>query len=426
MGYKLSKYNLTIAEESEDIVIWNTRSGAIVKLDVDLWESITNGNYYSEKFLKFKQGLVDQGIIIDEKLNEYNTIILNKKREQLCESDTFSLIIAPTLGCNFKCNYCFEKSTTDMYLMSNETICDVVLFVKDKISSNSHLKNIDVTWFGGEPLLGFEKAIVPLSKQLIDICEENNIAYKGSIITNGFFLSSSIIKELIEEYKVKRFQITFDGLRKTYCKTKNTTESAYTRVKNNMLSLSKYARLHKKDIRIDIRINVDRNNLQEATQFVEEIRAENENTENLLFYLGRLQGEEGRFLSLEEFEMAEDSFEDCIGENLHDVWEPKCIWCIQHSMSSLCVGPHGELWKCERDIGDKDKMIGDIKTGIYFNQYLYDFLNIENNEMCRDCKLFPVCLGGCPYMAMQNVNRCECISSINYAIKLAKRHIGIL
>lgn len=78
MGYKLSKYNLTIAEESEDIVIWNTRSGAIVKLAVDLWESITNGNYYSEKFLKFKQGLVDQGIIIDEKLNEYNTIILNR------------------------------------------------------------------------------------------------------------------------------------------------------------------------------------------------------------------------------------------------------------------------------------------------------------------------------------------------------------
>lgn len=426
MVYKKSIYNLILQEEGEKVIVWNTKSGAIIKLDRDVWNSIQAEDFSNKRFLEFEQGLFDQGLVVEKNFDEYNSMILSKKATQLKCTDSFSLIIAPTLGCNYKCNYCFEKTTDKMYIMSDKTIDSIVEFVNKKIQSQNSLKFIDVTWFGGEPLLGFERVIAPLSTKLIDTCQHYNIEYKSSIITNGYFLTHDLIKDLIEKYAVNSFQITFDGLCETYSKIKNTTNAAYKRVKNNMFALSEYVRTCGKNIKIDIRINIDKNNSNEAVLFFEEIRNSGKNIDNLCFYLGRLQGEEKRYLSLTEFENEENNFELFTNEHLHDMWKPKNVWCVQHTMNSFCIGPNGEMYKCEREIGDPSKQIGNVVTNMYYNKHMLEFLNLESPEQCKQCKLFPVCLGGCPFMAMQSPDRYDCISSMDYAMKLAKRHVGIV
>lgn len=63
------------------------------------------------------------------------------------------LTINPTLVCNFNRPYCFETTHPNTY-MSDKVEDDIIQY----ISSNKDIKAIDVTWFGGEPLLAFDRA----------------------------------------------------------------------------------------------------------------------------------------------------------------------------------------------------------------------------------------------------------------------------
>lgn len=52
-------------------------------------------------------------------------------------------------------------------------------------------RNLFVTWFGGEPLLAFDR-IRSLSEKIFDL----DINYHSGMITNGYLLSEDIINDL--------------------------------------------------------------------------------------------------------------------------------------------------------------------------------------------------------------------------------------
>lgn len=60
-----------------------------------------------------------------------------------------SLIIAPTLDCNFRCPYCFED--LKKIYMTKGTVNAIKNFVRNKIKNG--VTNLNVSWYGGEPLL---------------------------------------------------------------------------------------------------------------------------------------------------------------------------------------------------------------------------------------------------------------------------------
>ena len=66
-------------------------------------------------------------------------------------SPTLSLTITPTLACNFKCRYCYENPS-HVETMSEEVQDKVVSFVQ----SFPSVKELVVTWYGGEPLLALD------------------------------------------------------------------------------------------------------------------------------------------------------------------------------------------------------------------------------------------------------------------------------
>ena len=70
----------------------------------------------------------------------------------------------------------------------------------------------------------------------------------------------------------------------------------------------------------------------------------------------------------------------------------------------------GKIYKCLNDIGNKNKIVGDVKEPIN----LYNKLNIEylmwspfNYKKCIKCKLLPICMGGCPYLGLK-YKKAEC------------------
>ena len=423
MAHKNSMFNVELEEDNDYAAIWNTNSGAIIKLDKEVWDDLQCNNFDGVA-KKYIEGLSEQGLIVPKDLDEVRCIFVGKKRAQYENYGTISLVIAPTLGCNFRCTYCFENTTSHMEHMSLEVQDQIVKYVKDMIASGTYHK-LDISWFGGEPLLGYEDVIKPLSERFMALCKENDMKYSAGIVTNGYFLDLDVMKGLICDYKVTDFQITFDGTREAYCKAKRTNEKAYERVKDNMFELSRFVKENQLNIALNIRLNVDRNNYEDLKKFVAECQSDSRYCDNLDFYLGHLQGEGENFLSLAEFEALENDFEEVTHKSAHSVWTKKGIWCKQQNFNNFCVGPNGELYKCERHFGVKEKIVGNISYGYDYNDCFYSIMNVEVAEKCKSCELLPVCLGGCPHCAMNSKCGCDCISTIEYAKRLAKKQVNI-
>ena len=130
------------------------------------------------------------------------------------EKECINFTIAPTLFCNARCKYCFEKEVVQSR-MSIEVANEIVRFIIC-ISKKYNARRVYITWFGGEPLLE-KKTIEEISDKLIGYFADN---YQASIITNGSLIDDSTI-ELFKKCHITDAQITLDGIGKAYDRVKN-------------------------------------------------------------------------------------------------------------------------------------------------------------------------------------------------------------
>ncbi len=72
------------------------------------------------------------------------------------------ITIAPTMRCNFNCSYCFEGDNKSFSKMSAEVENAIIQYIVKKKQSTERLI---LRWFGGEPLLAFDK-ILSISSRL--------------------------------------------------------------------------------------------------------------------------------------------------------------------------------------------------------------------------------------------------------------------
>jgi len=116
-----------------------------------------------------------------------------------------SLNVAQT--CNLSCVYCYgvDGEYSQKGLMKPETAFKAVDWL---IEQSQDVKDLVVTFFGGEPLMNFRliKQVVRYAKEKAHECEKN---VYFSITTNGTLLT----KEAIDYFNEKRFSvvISFDG-----------------------------------------------------------------------------------------------------------------------------------------------------------------------------------------------------------------------
>lgn len=106
------------------------------------------------------------------------------KNKHIKFDSTLRLVIAPTLDCNFRCPYCFEKHTPEY--MSDDIQNKLLDFAEDRLKTGNYMKLL-VCWYGGEPLLGVE-IIKNLSKKLYDLCQRYSVLYWSYMVTNGYLL----------------------------------------------------------------------------------------------------------------------------------------------------------------------------------------------------------------------------------------------
>ena len=227
---------------------------------------------------------------------------------------------------------------------------------------------------------------------------------------------------LIEKCHVTNFQITFDGRSDNYNRMKRPPSDAYKTTKDNIIFPSGYKeKAQRDDLKIDIRINVDRTNIDDVKLFVQELKQSRGYKNNLDFYLGRIRGTCDSF-TVEEFEYCQNEFNNFLNKEQKFLY-PKKIWCNQFTLNSFCIGPSGELYKCENDFGRNERIIGDLSTGLYYNEYLENFMNQSIAERCKKCKILPICLGGCPNYRFHSTNNYLCSFTLNNIIRHVEEYV---
>lgn len=393
-----SKYTYQFESEGK-YYIYNSLSNSLAEIDKELYNDIKKSrenhcfNFHeqeTEKMLKNMKVLVENDM---DEINKIKYLNLLKRNKNRC----LILTINPTLACNFKCPYCFEEEHPNIY-MSEKVENDIINFIK----SNNKVKSVRVTWFGGEPLLAFDR-ISNLTKKI----QALGLKYNANMITNGFLLSEDIIYKL-PELRISSLQITIDGLMGIHDRRRCLKSGAptFNKIVKNIDNLK---RIHP-EINVYVRVNVDKNN---ENDFIELYKFFNEkHYKNLAVSLAFVKDfsgcntcsnfynskEQAKFvLNLLKKYNLEFPFIYPMSERYE---------CAVRNKNAIAIGPEGELYKCWQDIGKKDKIIGYINGKITNEPLLLRYLIAADpfeDKKCQECILLPVCGGGCPYSRLQNI-----------------------
>ena len=135
-----------------------------------------------------------------------------------CDPKQYHLIINPTMDCNFRCWYCYESHMHGSK-MDNEIIARIKKHLSLKLQSEQ-IKNLTISWFGGEPLLYFKQVILPILEFSHDLTSRKGVNFNSNFTSNGFLLNKYMIEEF-NRLNVNSIQITLDGDRERHNKVRN-------------------------------------------------------------------------------------------------------------------------------------------------------------------------------------------------------------
>jgi uncharacterized protein len=139
-----------------------------------------------------------------------------------CLSDRYQeLIILPTEKCNFRCTYCYEDF--ELGKMSSENQMAIKKFMSKRAANLDHM---NLSWFGGEPLLA-KDVVLNLSRHAHQLSEEYGFKLTGGLTTNAYTLTVELFEELIALNQT-HFQISLDGWKDVHDSTRKRADGGKT------------------------------------------------------------------------------------------------------------------------------------------------------------------------------------------------------
>ncbi|WP_071424834.1 radical SAM/SPASM domain-containing protein [Tidjanibacter massiliensis] len=409
---KWSNYNYIYDSVKHGKLLFNFLSGAFIDINDAETEALIQQIKHNptQSALITDQETIDslltQGIICENDDDNKNMLICNQLAYRFGKNAR-SLTLIPTLECNLACPYCFEESYRKAGKMSAEVITSVKKHIEYHYGRDK--EPLKLSWFGGEPLLGFD-----IMEDITSYIKELEIPFIASIITNGVLLDEKKIAK-IDQLNLKSIQITLDGPKEVHDTKRifKNGKGTYDIIMKNLDKLHEYKKLHD-DLQVDIRINVDRENKDRYHELYLEFK-----DKYPLFYVypGIIiqyktcsnnlpcfadAREEAQFYIEQyekygiihpEFNVSAKGLKSCMAECLH----------------TDMIGPRGELYLCLQDVGNPAGEIGTLAEGKnnmrLIAAYCTGNLTFNSSE-CRDCRVLTLCGGGCVNKRYQNL-KCD-------------------
>ena len=266
--YKCSVFNYCY-DNGSNVLIYNTLYNSLVRMEYEEYQV-----YQTQRINESVCGkdFVNMGLWIEDDVDEMQRYLeFTQLYKTYITHDEMSLSITTTTKCNARCPYCYENGIKqlDMYPGAVDKIYRL-------IEAKAVNKLVELTWFGGEPLMNTR-----IIDDLIDKLIENDFNFSSFFITNGSLFDDKIIEEKVDKWHVQSVQITLDGTKVVYEKRKNyinTEQGNFYNVLNNIRMLAE------KNIHVSIRINIDQQNRDDVMQLLEQIDPIYSSFDNVVFY----------------------------------------------------------------------------------------------------------------------------------------------
>lgn len=419
---KYSQFNTIIPFEQE-YALYNSFTQKVIfivselkdLLDASLNEGVEKIINYHPSFYNY---LITNEFLINENIDELEKVkTLSKKH--LENKNEFLLTINPTMNCNFKCWYCYETHIKNSKL-DVDGVERIKKFIKN-IAEDRDIKRIPLSFFGGEPLLYFEKNIIPIVDFYHEQCLKNNIHPEIGFTTNGFLINERFIDYFNEKKIDCSFQITLDGHKEDHNKVRfvNSKTGSYDKIVQNIHSLVKNQYL------VSVRVNYTDKNIKESKKIIYDfLSLPKEIKENyLIIDFHRVwQNENGLNIDDELKEIMNILRKNHFNvegrhSSLNNVKSP----CYADTRNSVTINYNGDIYKCTARDFTKENREGYIDENGNL-KWENDSLNkrLESkfkNAPCLKCKILPICNGGCSQAAIENVNNEYCIFGFDEAEK---------
>lgn len=373
-------------------------------------DSFKSDERVSEISLKYGQDTVKEAVA------EINQLIENKMlytEELVTENKIKPAIKAMCLNmahdCNLKCEYCFASQGNfkgERSLMSLEVGKKAFDYL---VKSSGKRVNLEVDFFGGEPLMNFEtiKKLVDYGRSLE---EKNNKRFRFTITTNGVLLDDEKIDYINEN--MDNVVLSIDGRKEVNDRMRKTVndKGSYDVIVNNFKNLV----AKRKDKDYFARGTFTANNLDfsQDVKHMRELGFEKISVEPVV-----AKPEEKYALNEEHVEVLKAEYEKLAKMYIADYPDKNrrfqffhfnieldggpCIYKRSIGCGAgteyIAVTPEGDFYPCHQFVGDKDFIIGNVNEGVTNTSVVDMFKNVSVNDKpkCRECWAKYYCSGGC-------------------------------
>ena len=367
-----------------------------------------------KKYPEIKDTDVDELISDIESLKETGQLFSDDIYEEYIDdiSDRQTVVKALCLhiahDCNLACRYCFAgqgEYNGESALMSAETGKKAIDFL---IKSSGNRRNLEVDFFGGEPLMNFEvvKEIVAYGRSLE---EKYNKKFRFTLTTNGVLLNDDVLEFANKE--MSNLVLSIDGRKELhdYMRPSRNGKGSYD------IILPKFIEAAEKRNQTDYYVrgtfthfntDFDKDVIHLADLGFKQISVEpvvadpscdyaitDDDIDKICDSYDRLAKEmlkrqkEGNGFNFFHF-MIDLSGGPCVAKRLSGCGS---------GTEYLAVTPWGDLYPCHQFVGNEKFLLGNLDEGIKRADICNDFkrCNVYSKPKCRDCFAKFFCSGGC-------------------------------
>lgn len=418
---KLSKYNFII-ERDNCLLLYNCLSEKLTLLQPELYVLLMKEDIETlcVKHPTFYEYLKSEAYIVPKDKDEYADLIDIWKQLD-CSETSFSVFVNPTLDCNMRCWYCYEKHNAQTSMSKN--VFDAILKLFQTKAENKNLRYLNLGFFGGEPLMEFDRIVMPLIKQVETLCMQHDKLLGVSFVTNASLLTDERIEQLsnIKVDSPIAFQISIDGDRRYHNATKKVEQiqDSYGHTLHVIKQIVDY------DMYVTIRFNATHYNIKSYyNTFADFDEIAKDKRKYVKFDIQHVWQDINCDQKI--FRQHQMELRKALVDRGFSVSELKSIdpsRCYADRDNHVVVNYNGDLFKCTaRDFAESNKE-GILTEGgiVKWNEKFEKRKELRyGNDACKVCRIFPLCHGSCSQLKIENQDKNECIFGYSTKSKIEK------
>lgn len=358
---------------------------------------------YIEEAISEIETLKEEGTLFTQDV--YQDVVFNfKERKTVVKA----LCLHIAHDCNLACKYCFAEEGEykgRRALMSYEVGKKALDFL---IANSGTRRNLEVDFFGGEPLMNFEvvKQLVAYGREQEKIHDKN---FRFTLTTNGVLLDDDIMEFANKE--MANVVLSIDGRKEIHDKMRPARNGkgsydiivpkfqklAESRGQKNYYVRGTFTHFNK-DFAADVIHMADLGFEQISVEPVvappeEDYAIREADVETICQEYDKLademirRREQGRCFNFFHF-MIDLTGGPCVAKRLSGCGS---------GTEYLAVTPWGDFYPCHQFVGNEDFLLGNVDEGITNTevQDKFKLCNVYAKEKCKDCFARFYCSGGC-------------------------------